>query len=55
MAADIVRTVAIEPSFRSVGILAGIVLIRTFLSMTLEVELSGEWPWRRRGGADLGR
>jgi len=47
VAADIINTVAIEPSFRSVGVLAGIVLVRTFLSFTLEVEMTGKWPWRR--------
>lgn len=47
VAADIVRTVALTPTLESVGILAGIVLIRTFLSMTLEIELEGHLPWRR--------
>ena len=47
VAADIIRTVAISPTFTSVGILALIVLIRTFLSWTLELELEGSWPWRR--------
>jgi uncharacterized membrane protein len=47
VAGDIIRTVAVEPTFRSVGVLAVIVLIRTFLSFTLEVELRGSWPWRR--------
>ncbi|WP_150239625.1 DUF1622 domain-containing protein [Nocardiopsis quinghaiensis] len=47
VAGDIIRTVAIEPSFRSVGVLAGIVLIRTFLSFSLEVELENRWPWQR--------
>ncbi|MDP8905100.1 MAG: DUF1622 domain-containing protein [Chloroflexota bacterium] len=47
VAADIIRTVAIEPTFESLGILAGIVLIRTFLSFALEVELTGRWPWQR--------
>lgn len=46
--ADIIRTVAIEPTFYSLGILAIIVLIRTFLSTTLELELEGRWPWQRR-------
>jgi uncharacterized membrane protein len=45
VAADIVRTVAISPTFTSVGILAAIVLIRTFLSWTLELEITGRWPW----------
>ncbi len=46
--ADIIRTIAIEPTFSSLGILAIIVLIRTFLSTTLELELEGRWPWQRR-------
>jgi len=47
VAADIVRTVAVEPTLESLAILGGIVLIRTFLSLTLEVELEGRLPWRR--------
>ncbi len=47
VAADIIRLVAIAPTFRGVGILALIVLIRTFLSFALEVELEGRWPWQR--------
>ncbi|HEX7089971.1 MAG TPA: DUF1622 domain-containing protein [Longimicrobiales bacterium] len=49
VAADIIRTVAIEPSFRSVGVLAIIVLIRTFLSFALSAEIEGRLPWRRSG------
>lgn len=49
VAADIVRTVAIEPTFRSLGVLALIVAIRTFLSFVLELEINGRWPWQ--GGA----
>ncbi|MDE3722489.1 DUF1622 domain-containing protein [Nocardiopsis sp. N85] len=48
VAGDIIRTVAIEPTFGSVGVLAGIVLIRTFLSFSLEAELENRWPWQRR-------
>ncbi len=48
VAADIINTVAIEPSLESLLILGGIVLIRTFLSFSLEVEIEGRWPWRRR-------
>ncbi|MDQ3304882.1 MAG: DUF1622 domain-containing protein [Actinomycetota bacterium] len=48
VAGDIIRTVAISPNFRSVGVLALIVVIRTFLSFTLEVEINGRWPWQRR-------
>ena len=43
---DIVRTVAAEPTLISVAVLAIIVLIRTFLSFSLQVELTGRWPWR---------
>ena len=45
---DIIRTVAEQPTLRSVAVLGGIVLIRTFLSFTLEVELHGRWPWQKR-------
>ncbi|MGI9080317.1 MAG: DUF1622 domain-containing protein [Acidimicrobiales bacterium] len=45
VAADIIRTVAVTPTFESAGVLAIIVVIRTFLSFSLEVELEGRWPW----------
>jgi len=45
VAADIIRTVAVTPTFQSAGVLAIIVGIRTFLSFSLEVELDGRWPW----------
>ncbi|MGA0567948.1 DUF1622 domain-containing protein [Rathayibacter sp. KR2-224] len=48
VAADIIRTVAITPTLESVAVLAGIVLIRTFLSWSLELEISGAWPWQKR-------
>ncbi|HEX6575299.1 MAG TPA: DUF1622 domain-containing protein [Gemmatimonadaceae bacterium] len=48
VAADIIGTVAIEPSFRNVGVLGLIVAIRTFLSFSLELEISGKWPWQGR-------
>lgn len=47
VAADIIATVAVEPTPRSVLVLGAIVLIRTFLSWSLEVEIEGRWPWRR--------
>jgi len=47
VAADIIRSVAIDPTFASVGVLGLIVLVRTFLSWSLEVEINGEWPWQR--------
>ena len=45
--ADIVATVTAPLTFRSVGLLGLIVLIRTFLSFALEVEIEGKWPWQR--------
>lgn len=47
VAADIIRTVAVEPTLLGVAVLAVIVLVRTFLSFSLEVELEGRWPWAR--------
>lgn len=51
VAGDIIRTVAISPTFTSVGVLALIVVVRTFLSFSLEVEIDGRWPWSKRTGA----
>lgn len=50
VAADIIRTVAVQPSLENVAVLGLIVLIRTFLSFSLEVELDGRWPWDRAPG-----
>jgi uncharacterized membrane protein len=47
IAADIIATVSTEPTLRSVSILGLIVLIRTFLSMSLQVELEGKFPWQK--------
>ena len=47
VAADIVKTIAIELTFASLGLLAGLVLVRTFLSWTLVLEIQGRWPWQR--------
>jgi len=49
VAADIVKTIAIELTFTSLGLLAGLVVVRTFLSWTLTLEIEGRWPWQRRG------
>ena len=46
VAADIVGTVAVEPTLENVLVLAFIVLIRTFLSVSLTVEIEGRWPWQ---------
>ncbi|WP_205963538.1 DUF1622 domain-containing protein [Roseicella aquatilis] len=48
VAADILGTVAASPTFENLGILGLVVLIRTFLSVSLSVEIEGTWPWRRR-------
>jgi uncharacterized membrane protein len=51
VAADIVRTVALEATLESVVVLGLLVLIRTFLSWSLEVEIEGRWPWQQ--GPDM--
>jgi len=52
--ADIIRTIAIEPTLENVGVLALIVGIRTFLSFALEVEIGGAVPWRRERSSGTG-
>jgi uncharacterized membrane protein len=47
VAADLIRTVAVTPTLESVAVLGLIVLIRTFLSFSLEIEIDGSLPWRR--------
>ena len=48
VAADIIRTVALEQTLTNVAILAILVLVRTFLSWSLTVEIEGRWPWTGR-------
>ena len=48
LAGDIIRTVVIAPTLQQVGVLTVIVLIRTFLSFTLELEIEGKWPWQKK-------
>jgi uncharacterized membrane protein len=48
VAADIIRTVTVDPTIESAVTLGVIVLVRTFLSFSLEIELDGVAPWRRR-------
>jgi len=50
VAGDIIKTVAVKPTPIGVAVLAGIVLIRTFLSFSLEAELNGRFPWQRASG-----
>lgn len=47
VAGDIIRTVVVAPTLDNVIVLGLIVLIRTFLSMALQLELEGRWPWQR--------
>lgn len=49
--ADIISTITAPLTIESVGLLAGIVLIRTFLSFSLETEIEGCWPWQRAASA----
>jgi uncharacterized membrane protein len=49
VAADIIKTVAFELSFSNIGMLALLVILRTFLSFVLNVEASGKWPWQEQG------
>ena len=48
VAADIVRTVAYPPTMSGVAVLAVVIVIRTFLSWSLALELDGHWPWQRQ-------
>jgi uncharacterized membrane protein len=52
VAADVVRTVALEPTLSSIAGLGLLVLIRTFLSWSIVVEVEGRWPWQARQAAD---
>ncbi|MWB99128.1 DUF1622 domain-containing protein [Agromyces seonyuensis] len=51
VAADIIKTVAVTPTLESVTVLAIIVLVRTFLSWSLQLEVTGRWPWSPRPAA----
>ena len=54
VAGDIIRTVVVAPTLENVAVLAIIVLIRTVLSMALQVEIEGRWPWQRRSANSQG-
>src|SRR4249920_1313515 len=54
VAADLIRTVAVDPSIENVSALAIIVLIRTILSFSLDVEIEGRLPWRPAPSGDAG-
>lgn len=48
VAADIIRTVALSPTLQNIAVLGVLVLIRTFLSWSLVVEIEGRWPWQTK-------
>ncbi|UJH92253.1 DUF1622 domain-containing protein [Antarcticibacterium sp. 1MA-6-2] len=48
VAGDIIATVSTDPTIEKVLVLGIIVLIRTFLSLSLQVELEGRWPWQKK-------
>lgn len=48
IAADIIYTIAVDQTIESLGMLGILVVIRTFLSVALEMELTGRWPWQSR-------
>lgn len=48
VAGDVVRTVALEPTLNNVAVLGLLVVIRTFLSWSLFVEIEGRWPWQSK-------
>lgn len=52
VAADVIRTVALEATLSSVAVLGLLVLIRTFLSWALVVEIEGRWPWQPKRGEE---
>lgn len=47
IAGDIIRSVVVDPTIENILTLGLIVVIRTFLSMTLQLEVEGRWPWQR--------
>lgn len=53
VAADVIRTVALEPTFENIIALGVLVLVRTFLSWALVLEIEGRWPWQsKQSGAE---
>lgn len=54
VAADVVRTVALEPTMENVLVLGLLVLVRTFLSWSTVVEIEGRWPWHNPALASVG-
>ncbi len=55
IAADVIRTVTLEPTLENVAALGLLVVVRTFLAWSLMVELHGRWPWQRADEAGSGQ
>jgi uncharacterized membrane protein len=54
IAVDVVRTAALDPSLKNIAALGALVLVRTFLSWSIILEIEGRWPWQQRGAAAEG-
>jgi uncharacterized membrane protein len=46
VAADVIKTVTTAPTFTNIGVLAAVIVTRTFLNWSLVVEMEGRWPWQ---------
>jgi len=53
VAGDVVKTIALEPTLNNVAVLGLLVIIRTFLSWSITVEMEGHWPWQTGSGEEL--
>jgi uncharacterized membrane protein len=55
VAADVIKTVTTAPTFTNIGVLAAVIVTRTFLSWSLAVEMEGRWPWQPAptGGSEV--
>jgi uncharacterized membrane protein len=54
IAADVVRTAALDPSLKNILALGALVLVRTFLSWSIILEIEGRWPWQRGAAEEEG-
>jgi uncharacterized membrane protein len=54
IAADVVRTAALDPSLQNIAALGVLVIVRTFLSWSIVVEIEGRWPWQPRSANAVG-
>jgi uncharacterized membrane protein len=54
VAADIIRTVALEPTLPAIGALGLLMIVRTFLGWTVTLEVEGRWPWQARSRGEDG-